>query len=96
MAQLLRYYLLKYKYAIAFIVFAFLIGLVGDHCLVKRLAQRREISELQSQIQTQEERFIRDKQQLDRLKSDPEAVKRIAHEKYYMRSADEDVFVMED
>ncbi|MCQ2093602.1 MAG: septum formation initiator family protein [Bacteroidaceae bacterium] len=92
----ISHYLLKYKYFIAFAVFAVLIGLVGDHCLVRRMAQKREISDLQSQIQSQEERYVRDKQQLDRLNSDPEAVKRVAHERYYMRSTDEDVFVMED
>lgn len=88
--------LLKYRYIIAFAVFAIVIGFVGDHSLIKRYAQKQEIAELKEQIQEEIEEYNRDKKSLEQLKSSPDAVKRIAHEKYYMKSGDEDVFVIED
>ena len=33
---------------------------------------------------------------LKSLKSDPEALKKVARERYYMKTDDEDIFVIED
>jgi cell division protein FtsL len=88
--------LIKYKYLISIIVFAVLIGFVGDHCLVKRWAQKQEIADLKSQINEQKRLYDKDKLELERIQNNPEAVKRVAHEKYYMKTEDEDIFVIDD
>ena len=96
MKHVFRHYLIRYKYIIAFVVFGILIGFVGDHCLVKRYQQKQEIAKLESEIQIQINKFNKDKEQLEKLKSDSEAIEHIAREKYYMKCADEDIFVIED
>ncbi len=96
MLGILRYYILKYKYVISITIFAILIGFVGEHSLIKRYAQKQEISQLNNEINKKRATYNNDKQKLDRIKNNPEAVKRVAHEKYYMKTEDEDIFVVKD
>lgn len=96
MFRILRHIFLKYKYVISISVFAVLIGFVGEHSLVKRFAQKQEISQLENEINKEIATYNSDKQKLERIKNNPEAVKRVAHEKYYMKTEDEDIFVIRD
>lgn len=96
MKRTFKHFLIKYKYVISIAVFAVLIGFVGDHSLVKRLAQKREIAELKTQINEQKNTYKKDKIELEKIEKNPEAVKRVAHEKYYMKTEDEDIFVVDD
>lgn len=96
MKRTFKQFLIKYKYLISIIVFGVLIGFVGDHCLVKRYAQKQEIADLKSQINEQKNIYKKDKLELERIQNNPEAVKRVAHEKYYMKTEDEDIFVIDD
>lgn len=90
----LRHIILRYKYPISIVLFAAIIGFVGEHSLVKRFAQKQEIAELRNNIQNEIDTYTNDKQKLERIKNNPEAVKRVAHEKYYMKTEDEDIFVI--
>ena len=96
MKRTFKQFLIKYKYLISIIVFAVLIGFVGDHSLVRRWAQKQEITALKSEINKQKNTYKNDKIKLERIKTNPEAVKRVAHEKYYMKTEDEDIFVIDD
>lgn len=96
MKHIVRHYLMKYKYVLAIVVFAVAIGFVGDHCLLRRADQQKEISQLREAINKEQTTFNNDKAQLEELKTNPEAVKRVARERYYMKQPDEDIFVIED
>jgi len=96
MKQSFKHFLLKYKYLISIIVFAVLISFVGEHSLVQRYSQRKEIAELKEKINEQKQIYENDKTKLDNIKNNPEAVKRVAHEKYYMKTEDEDIFVVKE
>ena len=96
MKHTFRHYLLRYKYVISIAVFVVFIGFVGDHCLIRRISQRNEIQELKHEISTQKKTYNKDKNELNKIKNNPEAVKRVAHEKYYMKSEDEDIFVIDE
>lgn len=96
MGKLVKHLFLKYRYIFVTVIFLLIISFVGDHSLVNRVKQKQEIASLKEQIQGQVDQYNADKQQLEKLKTDPEAVKRIAHEKYYMKTDDEDIFVIED
>lgn len=91
-----KYYLLKYKYLITIVIFAVLIGFVGENSLLNRYEQKKEISRLENEIEDYNRKFNQDKEALDRLKNDPDAIEEVAREKYYMKMADEDVFIFED
>lgn len=92
----LRHFLFKIKYFVAFIVFAGCITFLGESSLINRLEQKREIARLKSEIDEQQRRFDADHEELIRLKHDPEAVRQVARERYYMKTVDEDIFVIED
>ena len=96
MRHALRHIFMRYKYIISIAIFAIGIGFIGDHCLVRRYAQKQEIAELRSDIRHEIETYNTDKQKLERIKNNPEAVKRVAHEKYYMKTEEEDIFVIAD
>jgi len=96
MKRTFKQILIKYKYLISIVVFALLIGFVGDHCLMKRYEQKKEIADLKSQINERKNIYKKDKLELERIQNNPEAVKRVAHEKYYMKTEDEDIFVIDD
>ena len=51
---------------------------------------------MQSKIAEQQRKFEEDNRVLEALKSDPEAVRRVAREKYFMKRQNEDVFIIED
>lgn len=91
-----RHILFKIKYFVAFVIFAVSITFLGESSLVNRLSQKREIARLKSEIDTQKRRFDADHEELIRLKHDPEAVRQVARERYYMKTNNEDIFVIED
>ncbi|MBQ2340548.1 MAG: septum formation initiator family protein [Bacteroidaceae bacterium] len=90
----------KFKYSIKYMValgiFIAMIGFVGEHCLRERYKRKVEITELQMKIKEQRQKFNKDNKELERLKKDPEAVRKVAREKYFMKTSNEDVFIIED
>ena len=100
MNQAVKNFYSKYKYSIKYMValgiFIALIGFVGEHCLRERYKRKVEITELQMKIKEQRQKFNKDNKELERLKKDPEAVRKVAREKYFMKTSNEDVFIIED
>lgn len=92
----IKIYLMKYKYLITILVFGVLIGFVGENSLVNRYEQKRTISELKQEIKKYQTQFEKDREMLRRIKSDPEAIKTIARERYMMKTENEDIYVIED
>ncbi|MBQ9641148.1 MAG: septum formation initiator family protein [Bacteroidaceae bacterium] len=88
--------LFKLKYVFAFLLFAVAITFFGESSLINRYAQQQEISKLRGEIEAYQRRFNKDNAMLNSLKTDPEALRQIARERYYMKTPDEDIFVIED
>ncbi len=91
-----KYYAFKLKYVVAFAIFAIAITFFGESSLINRYAQKEEIYKLSNSIEEYQRKFQEDKAMLNSLKTDPEALKRVARERYYMKTEDEDIFVIED
>lgn len=96
MRHSIKYWFFKLKYVVAFTVFLIFVGFVGESSCVNRWGQKQEISRLQEEIDEYDRKFEKDKQTLNALKNDPEAVKRVARSRYYMKTDDEDVFLIEE
>lgn len=96
MKKSFKHYLLKSKYILTIVIFVALIGFVGDHCIVKRIERKSEIAELEDKIAAERAQFEKDKVELERLKTNEAAVKEVAHQKYLMKTSEEDIFVIED
>ena len=86
----------KLKYVIALVVFIIAIGFVGESSIVNRLGQQREISKLKEEIDEYNRKFEQDRKTLEALKHDPEAVKEVARSRYFMKTDNEDIFIVED
>lgn len=96
MDKTLKHYLFKLKWAVALAVFGVCIGFIGESSLVNRYEQWKEIARLQSEIEKLNSNFEADKAELERLKTDPDALQEVARERYLMKAEDEDIFVVED
>ncbi len=96
MKHAIRHYFLKFKYPLAILIFAIAVVFVGEGSLINRSKQKKEIQALQAEIDKYQKKFDEDKATLERLKHDPEAIKEVAREKYYMKTENEDIFVIED
>lgn len=96
MSPKLKSFLLKAKYPLALIVFGVFVGFVGESSLVNRCSHKAEINRLETEIADLNAKFEEEKETLRRLDQDPEAIKEIAREKYYMKTDNEDVYVIAD
>lgn len=84
------------KYIVALALFVLFTGFVGEHCVKQRIVHKRDIAVLRATIAAEQERFAKDKAKLDLLRSDIDEVRRVARESYFMRKANEDVFIIMD
>ena len=86
-------FLRAHKYAFTFLIFLLIIGFVDENSWYVRYQRRLEISRLHQQIDKYQAQYDEDTRELNALLKDPEAVERMARERYYMKRPDEDVFV---
>lgn len=90
------YAILRQKYLWTIIAFVVLAGFLDPnsywHCYQLRLQNE----ELVEQIKEYEARYAADTQELNELVTSPEAVERVARVNLYMKTAEEDVYVIEN
>ncbi len=96
MKQTILHILSRFKYIIAFGIFVVFIGFVGEHSIINRIRQKSEISSLKNKIASERDRFVSDSLAFISLQKDPETVRKIAREHYYMKNSGEDVFMISD
>ena len=92
----IKHWIFKLKYVVALAIFIGVIGFVGESSLVNRIAQQQEISRLRAEIDEHNRKFEQDKKTLNALKYDDEAVRDVARSRYYVKSDNEDIFIVED
>ena len=66
------------------------------HSLRFMVKHRSEISALNSEIEKYRKQYEEDTEKLKELTTNPEALEKIAREKYLMKKPDEDIFVFEE
>ena len=84
------------KYILALIVATVLIGFGGGNSLWAHFGYMSRIGELNNEIDQYDGQYRRDQAQIRELKANPKSMERIARELYYMKAADEDIFVLSD
>lgn len=89
-------YVCRHKYMITILVFVLIIGVLDDNSLIRRVFHWREIRELNTEIERYRSQYEEDSRALKELTSNPEALEKIAREKYKMKKADEDIFIFEE
>lgn len=96
MNKSIKQWIFRLKYVVALAVFVGAIGFVGESSIVNRIGQQQEISRLKEEIDEYNRKFEQDKKTLNALKHDPEAIKEVARSRYYMKTDDEDIFIVEE
>ena len=89
-------YIRRHKYMITVLIFIVVIGFLDENSLIQRVKQRSEISALNSEIEKYRKQYEEDTEKLKELTTNPEALEKIAREKYLMKKPDEDIFVFEE
>ncbi len=86
----------RYKYLIVIVVGVILIGFVGENSMWNGRKLSRQIKELNSQIDSLQAKYNADSIRLNELERNPGAIEKIARERYFMKTDDEDIFMLSD
>jgi cell division protein FtsB len=90
------YHIKALKYIVVSLVGITLIGFVDENSILHHIMNKQRISELQDEIDRYTAQNKNDKAQIQELEENPKAIKKIARERYFMKSDDEDIFVLSD
>ncbi len=83
----------RHRYLVVLVLFLVIIIVASDNSYVKQIALKREIRDLQHQIDEVRREKERNEAILEELSNDSVIIERLAREKFGMHRADEDVFI---
>lgn len=86
----------RHKCWIALIVFGVIIGFLDENSMVRRMKYTQEIHNLTKEIEKYRAEYEESTMRLNELVTNPEAIERIAREKYRMKKPNEDIYVFEE
>ena len=89
-------YVRRRKYLITILGFLVIIVFLDDNSLIQRAKHRAEIETLKSEIKKYRQQFEEGTRKLKELTANPEAMEKIAREKYLMKKPNEDIFIFEE
>jgi cell division protein FtsB len=84
-----------HKYWTTIAVFVLWVGFLDENNLIVRVKHWHEIATLNSEIERYRTQFDNDTEQLQELTENPEALEKVAREKYFMKRPNEDVFIFD-
>ena len=84
------------KYRIVICVGVLIVAVIDDNSFIQRVRYELKINDLERQIEIYKSRHATDSKLLRELRNDPKTIERIARERYFMKSADEDIYVLSD
>lgn len=87
--------LLRQKYLITLLFFIVIVGFVAPNSFYSLHLHRLENNRLKAEIASYERIYEADTKALKELETSPEAVERVARVNLFMKTADEDVYVIE-
>ena len=83
-------------YVVVVAFFLFITFVVGDSNLYKRYTYDEKIRRLEREIRHYKKEIETDRKKLDDIRTNCEGLERYAREEFYMKRANEDVFIIED
>lgn len=89
-------YIRQHKYLITILVFLLIIVFLDENSLIQRAKHQREINALKTEIEKYRKQYEEDTEMLKELEENPEALEKIAREKYFMKKSNEDIFIFEE
>ena len=96
-AFLLRvWHSLFFKYAVVAIAGVVIVGFLDDNSFWSHFKNMQRINELQEETEKYNADYRRDQARIRELDRNPKAMEKIARERYFMKTDDEDIFVLSD
>lgn len=89
------HYICRNKYLITVLAFLAIIVFLDENNLIRRFEHKREIHALHEEIDKYKKMYEKDTERLNELNTNPEAIEKIAREKYLMKNANEDIYIFE-
>lgn len=86
----------RHKYIITLIIFGIIIVFLDENSLIQRARHKDEIKTLKNEINKYRVQFEEDTERLKEITNNPEALEKIAREKYLMKKPNEDIFIFEE
>lgn len=86
----------KLRYLIVISLGLVLVTFVDEYSIVRNIQLRNEISDTRAEIARYAAQYERDTKKLRELRHNPRAVEKVARELYFMKTDDEDIFVLSD
>ena len=83
-----------YKYLIVIIVGIAVIGFLDENSYMHRMQLDMQISDLKDEIRIYEEKNAESMRRIEEIDSGGASIEKIARENYFMKSDDEDIFVL--
>ncbi len=94
---LIRIWRVSYmKYVLVCVIGVLIVGFLDDNSVLSHINNERRIMELKEEIKHYEEVDQDNKDRIRQLEEDPKAIEKIARERYFMKTEDEDIFVLSD
>lgn len=87
-------YLARHKYLITVVLGLLLVGVLDEHSFRKYMILQMRYNEAKSELDTYVEQYKRDSVKLHALEANVKGVERVARERYFMKRANEDVYVL--
>lgn len=92
-----RLWRMKFKrYIVVLALGVIVVGFLGDNSIMAHLRNKQRINELTEEINQNLALTRHNQERLHLLRTDPKEVERIGRERYFMKKADEDIFVLSD
>lgn len=82
------------QYSFVLIIGIVFVGFLDDNSIWAHMRNKQTISNLQEEIAFYEGEYNRDQARIRELETDPKAMEKIARERYFMKTDDEDIFVL--
>ena len=89
-------YIRQHKYLLTIVIFGVIIVFLDENSLIQRQKHRQEIRTLTNEIEKYRKQYEEDTRKLKELTESPEAMEKIAREKYLMKKPNEDIFIFEE
>ena len=84
------------KYIVVTVIAIVFIGFVDENSIWRHMRNRQHISELQDEIKRLTDQHNYNQSQIRLLENDTKAIEKIARERYFMKTDEEDIFVLSD
>lgn len=84
-----------FKYIVVVILAVLIVGLIDQNSVWNHFCNQRKIAELEQEIEQYKGQYESDLKEIRQMDNDPKIVEKIARERYFMKKADEDIFVLD-